>query len=320
LKITDNTTELRHQVAEWKSANSRVGFVPTMGALHDGHLALVRRAVESTDRIVASIFVNPTQFGPDEDFDRYPRDLERDAELLESAGANLLFCPQAETIYPDGHRTYVEVTGVSDTLEGEFRPRHFRGVATVVTQLLNLVQPDTAVFGEKDAQQLAVIRRLVRDLHLSVEIEALETVREEDGLALSSRNAYLATEDRQAATVLFRALSLARSAIEEGERSADALRTLLQETLATEARLDVEYAEVVDAETFDRIEYLAGSIVVPVAGRFGATRLIDNIQIDLQDADSGESLAGSREGARPSPTLRDPQLPLIRKGNQAKCD
>lgn len=320
MKITNDTKELRHQVTEWKRARFRVGFVPTMGALHDGHLALVQRAAEVTDRVAASIFVNPTQFGPDEDFDRYPRDLERDAELLESAGADLLFCPLVETIYPDGHCTFVEVRGISDRLEGEFRPGHFRGVATVVTQLLNLVQPDTAVFGEKDAQQLAVIRQLVRDLHLPVEIEALKTVREEDGLALSSRNAYLSAEDRQAATVLFRALSVAQEAIETGERSASALRPLLRQTLATEARLDVDYAEVVDAETFDRIEYLTGSIVIPVACRLGATRLIDNIQIDLQDADSGESLAGSREGARPSPTLRDPQLPLIRKGKQAKCD
>lgn len=282
MKITDNTAELRRQVTECKFSSLRLGFVPTMGALHDGHLALVSRAAEMTDKVFASIFVNPTQFGPDEDFDLYPRDLERDAELLESAGADLLFYPQVETIYPDGHCTFIEVTGISDRLEGQFRPGHFRGVATVVTQLLNLIQPDMAIFGEKDAQQLAVIRRLVQDLHLPVEIEALPTVREEDGLALSSRNAYLTAEDRQAATVLFRALSVARETIEAGERSAIVLRTLLQQILATEVRLDLDYAEVVDAETFAPIEHLTGRIVIPVAGRLGATRLIDNIQIDMQ--------------------------------------
>lgn len=282
MEIIENTTELRQRVAAWKRTGYRVGFVPTMGALHEGHLALVRRAAELTDRVVASIFVNPTQFGPDEDFDRYPRDPERDADLLHGAGSNLLFLPEVTTIYPEGHCTFVEVEGVSDRLEGQVRPGHFRGVATVVTQLLNLVQPDVAVFGEKDAQQLAVIRRLVKDLHLPSKIEAVPTVREEGGLALSSRNAYLSPEDRQAATVLYRALSVAREAIETGERSADAIRNLLRKMLKTESRLDVGYGEIVDADTFQPIEYLAGRIVIPIAGRIGETRLIDNIQIDIR--------------------------------------
>jgi pantoate--beta-alanine ligase len=283
LRVVDNATALRQQVADWQSAGLRVGFVPTMGALHAGHLELVRRATELSDKVVVSIFVNPTQFGPHEDFERYPRNPRQDTELLRSAGCDLLFLPAVDTIYPEGHCTFVEVTGIADELEGSARPGHFRGVATVVTQLLNLVQPEAAVFGEKDAQQLAVVRRLVEDLHLPVEIVAVPTVREEDGLALSSRNAYLTPEDRQAATVLFRALTVAREAIEDGERSAKVVRDLLRQTLASESRFDLEYAAVVDADTFRPVEYLDGTIVIPVAGRLGRTRLIDNLRIDMQE-------------------------------------
>ena len=283
MEIIDGAVALRDRVDTWKREGARVGFVPTMGALHEGHLALVRRARELTDRVVVSVFVNPTQFGPNEDFDKYPRDPQRDAELLHPAGCQLMFLPSVTTIYPEGHRAFVDVEGVSAGFEGDQRPRHFRGVATVVTQLFNLVQPDVAVFGEKDAQQLAVVRHLVRDLHLPVEIAALPTVREEDSLALSSRNAYLGTEDRQAATVLYRALSAAREAIERGERSADAIRGILNETLASEPRLVLDYADVVDAESFQPIEYLDGRIVIPVAGRLGATRLLDNLQIDMEN-------------------------------------
>jgi len=283
MEIVEGSQELRQRVAVWKREGAKVGFVPTMGALHDGHLALVRRASELADKVVISVFVNPTQFGPNEDFDHYPRDPEGDAALLHPAGCDLLFLPDVTTIYPAGHSSFVDVEGVSNGFEGDQRPGHFRGVATVVTQLLNLVQPDLAVFGEKDAQQLAVVRRLVRDLHLPVEIEALATVREEDGLALSSRNAYLSTEDRQAATILYRALSTAREAIETGERSAKAIRTLLLEVLASEPRLVLDYADIVDAQSFLPIEYLSGRIVVPVAGRLGPTRLLDNLQIDMEN-------------------------------------
>lgn len=283
MEIVEGSPELRQRVADWKRGGAKVGFVPTMGALHDGHLALVRRAGELADKVVVSVFVNPTQFGPHEDFDKYPRDPQRDAERLQPAGCDLLFLPDLTTIYPEEHCTYVDVEGVSDGFEGDQRPGHFRGVSTVVTQLFNLVQPDIAVFGEKDAQQVAVVRRLVRDLHHPVEIEALATVREDDGLALSSRNAYLNDEDRQAATVLYRALSAARLAIENGERSAAAIRAILSEVLATESRLIVDYTDVVNAESFQPIEYLDGRIVVPVAGRLGATRLLDNLQIDMKN-------------------------------------
>ena len=283
LDTVHSSQDLHQRLATWKRAGARIGFVPTMGALHKGHLALVRRAGELADRVVASIFVNPTQFGPDEDFDRYPRDPQRDAELLQTAGCELLFLPEVPTIYPEGHSTFVEVEGISDGLEAEQRPDHFRGVATVVTQLLNLVQPDVVVFGEKDAQQLALVRRLVRDLRLPVEIEALPTVREADGLALSSRNAYLDSEDRKAATVLYRALTAAREAIAAGERSAEVLRSTLLQELARETRFHVDYAEVVDADSFQPIEFVRGRIVIPVAGRLGPTRLLDNIQIDIED-------------------------------------
>jgi pantoate--beta-alanine ligase len=285
MEITSDPPAVRERIAGWKSDGVRVGFVPTMGALHEGHLALVRRAAELTDKVVVSIFVNPTQFGPGEDFEEYPRNPERDAELLDPAGCDMLFLPSVETIYPRGHSTFVEVEGVSAALEGDQRPGHFRGVATVVTQLLNLVQPDVAVFGEKDAQQLAVVRRLVRDLHLPVEIEALPTVREPDGLAMSSRNAYLTPEDRKAATVLARALSLVREAMEKGERSAAAIRLLVEQTLLGEPRLTIDYVAVVDADSFQPIEYLTGRIVVPIAGRLGTTRLLDNLQIDLREID-----------------------------------
>ena len=281
MKIVETVSDLHRIVAAWKSEDAKVGFVPTMGALHEGHLALVRRAAELTERVVVSIFVNPTQFGPSEDLDKYPRDLEGDAALLRPAGCDLVFQPSVETIYPEGHSTFVEVEGVSTGYEGDQRPGHFRGVATVVTQLFNLVRPHVAVFGEKDAQQLAVVRRLVCDLHLPIEIEALPTVREQDGLAMSSRNGYLSAGDRQAATVLYRALSAAQDSILMGERSAAVVRKILGEVLASEPSFVIDYADIVDAADFQPVEYLQGRIVIPVAGRLGATRLLDNLQLDL---------------------------------------
>jgi pantoate--beta-alanine ligase len=273
--------ELRAELALWQARGKTVGFVPTMGALHAGHLSLLRLARERSDRVVASVFVNPTQFGPGEDFTRYPRQPEVDARLLEEAGCDLLFLPDVDTLYPPGHTTWVEPGPIGERLEGAHRPGHFRGVATVVTALLNLVRPEVAVFGEKDAQQLAVISRVVRDLHLPVEIVPGPTVREEDGLALSSRNVFLSPEERRAATVLWRALSAAREAIAAGERRGDEVRRILREVLALEPLARVDYAEVVDAETFEPATELAGRIVLPLAVRVGSTRLIDNIQLAL---------------------------------------
>lgn len=279
--------ELRHRVEAWRREGVKIGFVPTMGALHEGHLSLVRIARERTDRVVASVFVNPTQFGPHEDFNRYPRQPEKDAALLEAAGCDLLFLPGVETIYPPGNATFVEPAGAALGLEGACRPGHFRGVATVVCALFNLVRADVAVFGEKDAQQLAVIRQMVRDLHLPIEIVPAPTIREEDGLAMSSRNAYLSPQERRAATVLHRALRAAADLITEGERRADEVRRCLREVLESEPLAQVEYAEVVDAETFTPVDVLQGKLVLPLAVRVGGTRLIDNIRLAVEDETAG---------------------------------
>ncbi|HVG10434.1 MAG TPA: pantoate--beta-alanine ligase [Thermoanaerobaculia bacterium] len=277
--------ELRGNIgdmARWRKAGERIGFVPTMGALHEGHLSLVGIARKHADRVVASVFVNPTQFGPNEDFGRYPRQPEKDAGMLAAAGCDLLFLPDVDTMYPPGHTVYVDLGNPSETLEGVCRPGHFRGVATVVALLFNLVQPDVAVFGEKDAQQLAVIRRMVRDLHIPVEIVPAPTIREADGLAMSSRNAYLSPEERKAAAVLHRSLRNAEAAIQAGERRGDEVRRILSETLNSEPLARVEYAEVVDAESFQPVEKLRGRLVLPLAVRVGGTRLIDNLQLAVE--------------------------------------
>jgi pantoate--beta-alanine ligase len=283
MELARTAEDLRQVTCRWRRAGERIGFVPTMGALHEGHLSLVRlaRGVHGVgaDRVVASVFVNPAQFGPHEDFTRYPRQPEKDAEMLAGAGCDLLFLPDVDTIYPPGHTVFVDLGVPADGLEGTFRPGHFRGVATVVTVLLNLVQPDLAVFGEKDAQQLAVVRRLVRDLCLPVQIVPAPTVREADGLALSSRNAYLSPEERRAAAVLYRALRAAGAAVAAGERCGDEIRRVLSETLNSEPLARVEYAEVVDAESFQPVETLKGRLVIPLAVRIGGTRLIDNLQL-----------------------------------------
>ena len=279
--------ELRHRVEAWRREGVKIGFVPTMGALHEGHLSLVRIARERTDRVVTSVFVNPAQFGPTEDFNRYPRQPEKDAAMLEAAGCDLLFLPGVETIYPPGNATFIEPAGAALGLEGTCRPGHFRGVATVVCALFNLVRADVAVFGEKDAQQLAVIRQMVRDLHLPIEIVPAPTLREEDGLAMSSRNAYLSPQERQAATVLHRSLQAAEELITEGERRADEVRRCLREVLGSEPLAQVEYAEVVDAETFAPVDVLQGKLVLPLAVRVGGTRLIDNIRLAVEDEAAG---------------------------------
>jgi pantoate--beta-alanine ligase len=273
--------DLRQAVDAWRAAGDRIAFVPTMGALHPGHLSLVRLARTQAARVVASVFVNPAQFGPHEDFNRYPRQPEKDLGVLEEAGCDLAFLPEVDTIYPPGNATFVEPAGAAEGLEGACRPGHFRGVATVVCALFNLVRADVAVFGEKDGQQLAVIRQMVRDLHLPVEIVPGPTVREADGLAMSSRNAYLSAEERRAATVLHHSLRAAEAAIGEGERRGEAVRKRLREVLNTEPLAIVEYAEVVDAESFQPVDTLRGRLVLPLAVRIGGTRLIDNIRLTV---------------------------------------
>lgn len=271
--------ELRRQVAAWRKAGDRIAFVPTMGALHEGHLALVRRGRELAGRVVASIFVNPAQFGPQEDFSRYPRPLERDCALLAAAGCDLVFLPAVEEIYPPGSETWVTVEGPSQGLEGDSRPGHFRGVATVVAKLFNLAQPDLAIFGEKDAQQLAVIRRLVRDLAFPIEIVGHPIVREKDGLALSSRNVYLSPEERRDALALSRSLQVAQRAIGHGERSAERLIALVRHEL--EGSGEIDYVGLVGADSFASIDVLDRRAVLPIVVRFGKTRLLDNLQIEI---------------------------------------
>mgnify|MGYP001442290994 FL=1 len=257
-----------------------VGFVPTMGYLHEGHISLARRAREECQSVIASIFVNPTQFGPTEDLSKYPRDLKRDLSLLESAGVDLVWTPDNEAMYPPGFSTWVEVEGLTKPLEGASRPGHFRGVTTVVTKLFHAVQPTRAYFGQKDAQQAAVIRKMTHDLNFPIEIVVCPTVREADGLAMSSRNSYLSAEERQSATILFRALTAAKSAYERGERSADALRKIMAETLATEPRAQMQYVSCADYDTLEELETVTGKSLLSMAVFLGKTRLIDNFVLE----------------------------------------
>ena len=290
MTVARTDTLLRAQTHAWREHGLRISFVPTMGALHEGHLALVRRAREVADRVVVSIFVNPTQFDDERDLEAYPRNPHRDATLLSAVGCHLLFLPPAESLYPPGHCTWVALDGGPSTgLEAEHRLSHFRGVTTVVAKLFNLVQPDIAIFGEKDAQQLAVIRQMVRDLHFPVEILSHPTVREEDGLAHSSRNARLDTQERRAAVVLHRALTRAGELIEQGERSAEAIRQAVRQALHGDRRVRIDYVDVVDADSYEPLERLRGRVVVPVAVRLGDTRLIDNLRVEIDPPETGSS-------------------------------
>lgn len=255
-----------------------LGFVPTMGYLHEGHLSLARRARAECKTVAASIFVNPTQFGPQEDLSKYPRDLERDLRLLEEAEVDLVWTPTAEIMYPPGFQTWVEVEKVSQGLEGAQRPGHFRGVTTVVSKLFNAVQPQKAYFGQKDAQQAAVIRQMTRDLNFPIEIVVCPIVREPDGLAMSSRNVYLNPEERKAATVLSRALQSAVAAYDRGERAADALRQQMTVILASEPLARTQYVSCANAETLEEIRgSVSGKALLSMAVFFGKTRLIDNV-------------------------------------------
>jgi pantoate--beta-alanine ligase len=269
-----------HTVAEMRAARAGVadlGLVPTMGYLHAGHLSLVTRARAETTAVAASIFVNPTQFGANEDLSRYPRDLPRDLGLLEAAGVDFVFAPDAAEIYPPGFDTQILVGGVTDGLEGAVRPGHFAGVATVVAKLFNIVQPTRAYFGQKDAQQSVVIRKLVRDLDLPVEVVVAPTVREADGLALSSRNSYLTAEERAVAPVIFQALSAARTRFDAGARDAEDLRQAVRRILAEQPRLSIDYVSVADPLTLRELDAVDTGALVSTAARLGATRLIDNL-------------------------------------------
>ncbi len=278
----DARTHLRvvrtiEEVRAWRILQpGSVGLVPTMGYLHEGHLSLVRRARADNDRLAITIFVNPTQFAPNEDFARYPRDEPRDLALLEAEGVDFVFAPAAEQIYPEGFATYVTVDQLSARLEGASRPTHFRGVTTVVAKLLNIVQPHRGYFGQKDAQQLILISRMVRDLNIPTEIVGMPIVRDPDGLALSSRNVYLTPEQREAALVLNRSLRLAESRFAAGERNATRIRNEVHAAISAEPLANIDYVSVADLSTLEELTTIDDSALVSVAVRFGATRLIDN--------------------------------------------
>lgn len=278
-----HTVEWMKQVSRDARAHDRLlGLVPTMGALHEGHFSLIHAAKKDCSPVVVSIFVNPKQFGPSEDFQKYPRHLETDREALERLGVDDLFAPSPAEMYPDGFRTAVVVEGLSDRLEGRSRPGHFRGVTTVVLKLFEIVQPRFAYFGRKDAQQARIIRQMTSDLNLDTQIVVCPIVREPDGLAMSSRNAYLRGSDRQAATALYRSLDAVRREIEAGERDATHLLALLRRTLASEPAVALDYAEIVDAETLEPVVSLRRTCLVLLAAFVGKTRLIDNALVEPQ--------------------------------------
>ncbi|MBT1166508.1 pantoate--beta-alanine ligase [Bifidobacterium simiarum] len=275
-KVVHTIAEVREAVKAWKSQGLSVGLVPTMGFLHEGHRSLIEKAVAQNDRVVVSDFVNPVQFGPNEDLEAYPRDLDRDSKLVSGAGANLLFNPSPEEMYYPNRTTAITMATITEELCGKSRPVHFGGVCTVVAKLFNIVTPNRAYFGQKDAQQLLVIKRMVRDLNFDIEIVGCPIIREADGLAKSSRNTYLNPAERAAAPILHKALEAGRALAESGEKSAEAIKAKVREVLATEPLADPEYVEVVDLENVHPVATLDQPVLVAIAVRIGKTRLIDN--------------------------------------------
>lgn len=281
MKIATTIAEVRAQVAAWKKEGLTVGLVPTMGYLHEGHASLVDEAVRQCDRVVASVFVNPTQFGPNEDLEDYPRDFDRDKALLEEHGCHLVFHPSVEEMYPEGAATYVEIlSDMPKQLCGKTRPIHFRGVCTVVSKLFNIVTPDKAFFGQKDAQQLAILRRMVRDLSYGIQLVGCPIVREADGLAKSSRNTYLNPQERQAALVLSQAVKLGQELVAQGERDAAKLVAAMSAHIAAQPLARIDYVEAVDGVTMETVETLQGTVLVAMAVYIGKTRLIDNFIVE----------------------------------------
>jgi pantoate--beta-alanine ligase len=280
--------DTRRAVAAARQRGLRIGLVPTMGALHEGHASLIRTARAETGFVVVSVFVNPTQFGPHEDFDRYPRPFQQDLAACARERVDLVFAPTPETMYPPGYRTYVEVEDLQNTLCGASRPGHFRGVCTVVLKLFNIVAPDLAYFGQKDAQQVLILRKMVQDLNVDVKVRVCPTLREPDGLALSSRNQYLDPEQRCRAVVLLQALREARTRIVAGERNGAAVRRRLIERIETTPGATLDYAAVVTADTLQPLDRLHGQVLLALAVKFGATRLIDNVLLDVTDTGASE--------------------------------
>lgn len=277
MNISYTVKEVREQIRQWKSQGLSIGYVPTMGYLHEGHKSLIDAARANNDKVVVSIFVNPMQFAPTEDLDSYPRDLDKDAKLCDKAGVDLIFHPQPSEMYSDGFCSYVDMNGLTGELCGKTRPTHFRGVQTVVLKFFNIIKPDRAYFGQKDAQQLAVIKRMVADLNVDVEIIGCPIIRESDGLAKSSRNTYLSSEERQAALILSKSLKLGRGLIDNGETDAKKIIKAISDNIKTEPLAKIDYVDVVDFSTITPVDQIiGGSTLVAIAVYIGKTRLIDN--------------------------------------------
>jgi len=281
VKIIQSINDMRSYVLDVKKERKMVGLVPTMGYLHDGHLALMKRAKEDCDLVVASIFVNPTQFGVGEDYEQYPRDLDRDAALAESAGVDVVFAPLVGEMYPKGYHTFVEVESLTAGLCGASRPTHFRGVTTVVTKLFLITQPDFAYFGQKDAQQVTVIERMAEDLNMPVKIVRVPIVREEDGLAMSSRNVYLTPEERKQALVLSCSLMEAEDSIKKGERNSQVIKKQIEKKINEASLARIDYVEIVDGKTLEPVQVLSGKVLIALAVKFSRARLIDNVLLEV---------------------------------------
>jgi pantoate--beta-alanine ligase len=279
--VIQNVGEMQRTSDLLRARGKRIGVVPTMGFLHQGHLSLIEMARQSADSVVTTVFVNPAQFGPSEDFARYPRDLDRDTRLATDAGTDFIFAPDTQDMYPPGYHTTVDVERITEVLEGKSRPGHFRGVATVVAKLFMITKPHLAVFGQKDAQQVAVVRRMMLDLNFDLELIVCPTVRERDGLALSSRNVYLSTIERSQAPVLFRSLKLAEDLILHGERSSATVILRMKELIERETEARIDYVSVSDATTLEELAECKGNLLVSLAVRFGNTRLIDNVTLTV---------------------------------------
>ena len=277
MEIIAKIPAVKQAIQKQKSSKKNIGFIPTMGFLHEGHLSLVRESLKQTDTTVVSIFVNPTQFGPDEDFEEYPRDLEKDAALLENLGVDIVFIPDHQDMYPEGYKTYVEVVDLQDNYEGRSRPGHFKGVCTVVLKLFEIINPDYAYFGQKDAQQAVIVKKMVHDLNLDVKIQVLPTVREKDGLALSSRNIYLTNEQRKAALCLVKSLREAERLIKGGQRDSMVIKNEMKRLIEMEHLARLDYIAIVDLENLALLDKIEKEALIAVAVFFGKVRLIDNI-------------------------------------------
>ncbi|MCQ4795189.1 pantoate--beta-alanine ligase [Anaerofustis stercorihominis] len=280
MELVHKIEEVRSIVRSWKKEGLSVGLVPTMGYLHEGHQSLIKKAVEENDRVVVSIFVNPMQFGENEDLETYPRDLNKDSKLCEETGADLIFNPEAQEMYEKGFCSYVDMNGLTTELCGKSRPIHFRGVMTVVTKLFNIVTPNKAYFGMKDAQQLCVIKRMVKDLNMDIDIVGCPIIREKDGLAKSSRNTYLSEEERNAALILYKTISLGKELLISGERDVSILLDKMKENISKEQLAKIDYVEAVDLETVEKIDKIQGKVLVAMAVYIGKTRLIDNFTFE----------------------------------------